>query len=325
MDVEQLQEHRQKIFDHYMWSDYSVDQFDCQELKDLKRSLPGASEWLEKLSERENNYISARTVAGGKQVLFGSLLYTIKKKIGDEGVESQFYFYVEEKTLITLNLDNGTRNMLHTKERLPLMEKADDAVSGLFIIARTLLHYFHIGMDEFELNLRKLEKGMEERNARTLMDRILNARFELLYWSNQFITFQELMHAANESFYELELEQRSTYYKLFYRMQRMDSLFIHYEKEIDTLISIDNATSSIRGNDIMKTLTIVTSVFTPATAVGAIWGMNFENLPWIKTPWGFAVVMGATLASMAGMYIWMYVKGWTGDILKIKSDKVKSK
>lgn len=318
--------HDIKIFDHFQWRNYNnITDLDCEELKELRKILPGATEWLDKLPNLETNYISARTVAGGKQVLFGSTLYTIKKGIGEEGIESQFYFYVEPQTLVTLNIDEGTRQMLYTNERLMVLSEAEDAVSGLFVIARTLLHYFHIGMDEFELDLRKLEKSMEERNARTLMDKILIARFELLFWSNQFITFQELMHAANEAFYELDLEKRKTYKKLHYRMERMNSLFTHYEKEIDTLISIDDASSSIRGNDIMKTLTIVTSVFTPATAVGAIWGMNFENLPWIKTSWGFTVTMGATLLSMVSMYIWMYMKGWTGDILRIKTKKALKK
>ncbi|WP_454193695.1 magnesium transporter CorA family protein [Paenibacillus sp. Marseille-Q7038] len=327
MEEHELKEmgHDLKTFDHFQWRNYNVTDLGCDELKELGDILPGATEWLSKLPNLETNYISARTVAGGKQVLFGSILYTIKKNIGGEGIESQFYFYVEPGALVTLNIDEGTRQMLYSRERLLVLSKADDAVSGLFIMARTLLHYFHIGMDEFELNLRKLEKSMEEQNARTLMDKILNARFELLFWSNQFISFQELMHAANEAFYELDLEKRLTYKKLYYRMKRMDSLFKHYEKEIDTLISIDDASSSIRGNDIMKTLTIVTSVFTPATAVGAIWGMNFENLPWITTSWGFTVTITVTLLSMVSMYLWMYFKGWTGDILKIKSGKAQKK
>lgn len=98
-------------------------------------------------------------------------------------------------------------------------------------------------------------------------------------------------------------------------MERMEVLFERYEKEIDTMISMDNAISGFRGNEIMKTLTIVTTVFTPVMAVGAIWGMNFENLPWIQTRLGFTGVMLGTLLITAGMYYWMYLKGWTGDLL----------
>ncbi|MFD1137372.1 magnesium transporter CorA family protein [Paenibacillus urinalis] len=315
MDQLNLQEVR--LYEEWVWQDYEVSEFDCEELNRLKEEIPSTAEWLTKLPEIQTNYISVRTI-GGKNVLFGSLLYSIKKNLDDEQQSHQFYFYVDPSHLITVNIDKHTREALLADERKRMFEEAEDAVSGMFIVARALLHYFHIGLDKFEINLRSLEESMEKRNARTLMDKILSARFELLFWSNQFISFQELLHASNEAFHFLSIEERTTYKQLTYRMKRMDSLFRHYEDEIDTLISIDNAASSIRGNDIMKTLTIVTAVFTPATAVGAIWGMNFENLPWIKTPWGFTVVTAAILISMAGMYIWMFMKGWTGDILKIK-------
>ncbi|PQP86705.1 CorA family divalent cation transporter, partial [Paenibacillus sp. AR247] len=76
-------------------------------------------------------------------------------------------------------------------------------------------------------------------------------------------------------------------------------------------------------NEIMKTLTILTAIFTPATVAGAIWGMNFENLPGIKVPWGFVGIMLITFLSTAIMYLWMHRKGWTGDLLKVKSKKSK--
>ena len=101
----------------------------------------------------------------------------------------------------------------------------------------------------------------------------------------------------------------------------MERLFSHYEKEIDTLISIDNAISGVRGNEIMKTLTIVTAVFIPATAAGAIWGMNFENLPFIDKSWGVVLVLVVIILSMISMYVWLMMKGWTGDLLKVKSSQ----
>ena len=74
-----------------------------------------------------------------------------------------------------------------------MLDRCENAADGMFVLARAVLHYFHTGMDKFEINLRKLEEDMEKRNARTLMDSILNARFELLYWSNMFIPFSELV------------------------------------------------------------------------------------------------------------------------------------
>ena len=64
--------------------------------------------------------------------------------------------------------------------------------------------------------------------------------------------------------------------RMEFKLDRIQSLLSHYAMEIDTLLMMDDAISNFRGNDIMKTLTIFTALFTPAAVVGGIWGMNFK-------------------------------------------------
>ncbi|QYK69312.1 MULTISPECIES: magnesium transporter CorA family protein [Paenibacillus] len=297
------------------WWDISAGNWQDSVIQHLKEKLPEASEWLDKVEDIPSSFISVRFPDGNQSLMYGSLIYSVQEEIDSQRNCNKFYFLVLNQKLVTLNLDQNTREIMHTAERQKMLEQCEDAADGMFVLARAVLHYFHTGMDKFEINLRRLEEDMEKRNARTLMDSILNARFELLYWSNMFIPFSELVTASREAYLD-KLEENRFFKQLLYRVTRMEGLFLHYEKEIDTLISIDDAISAFRGNEITKTLTIVTAVFTPATVVGAIWGMNFENLPWIKTGWGFTTVIIATLLSMAGMYGWLMMKGWTGDLLK---------
>jgi hypothetical protein len=86
---------------------------------------------------------------------------------------------------------------------------------------------------------------------------------------------------------------------------------------------MDDAISSFRGNDIMKTLTIFTVLFLPATVIGALWGMNFQFLPWSKQDWGFGVMCGGIGIITVGIYFWLWRKGWTGDLLVKKRQKLK--
>ncbi|OVE62950.1 magnesium transporter, partial [Chryseobacterium mucoviscidosis] len=90
-------------------------------------------------------------------------------------------------------------------------------------------------MDQFEHNLRLVEKDMRTRNRRSLMDNILSSRFELLEWSNLFIPFQELIAAAKEG-YHGELDASRSFQQLLHRVERMERLIYHYEREIDTLV-----------------------------------------------------------------------------------------
>lgn len=306
----------------WKWWDIVVEDWTDPVIAELKIKLPEAEDWVDKVQKLKTSFISVRFPDGTHPLICGTLLYSVKEEIDSQRNCNQFHFFIVEDTLVTLNLDDHTRSIMHSVERSRMLHQCNTAADGMFVLARAVLHYFHTGMDRFEINLRKLEEGMSKHNARTLMESILNARFELLYWSNLFIPFSELATASREAFL-YSLEENRFFQQLHHRINRMEKLFRHYEKEIDTLISVDTAISSFRGNEITKTLTIVTSVFTPATTVGAIWGMNFENLPWIQTGWGFAIVTAITLLSMEGMYIWLHMKGWTGDLLQTTKNSKK--
>lgn len=302
----------------WTWYDVRTDNWQSTWIGELRTRYPYTAEWFDRASMlKERNYLSVRFKDGVEPVIMGTMLYKVTDD-ADHYKSEQFYFYTDDQVLITINLDDHTRSVMAKSERASMLHQCQKPADGMFVLARAILHYYHAGMDQFEHNLRLVESDMRTRNRKSLMDSILTSRFELLEWSNLFIPFQELIAAAKEG-YHGELDSSRSFQQLLHRVERMEKLIHHYEREIDTLVSIDDAISAFRGNEIMKTLTIFTVVLTPATVVGAIWGMNFENLPAIKTFWGFTVVSGFTLLWTGGMYLWMRAKGWTGDLLQVKS------
>lgn len=306
----------------WKWHDLVVEDWSSSsvELEQLRMNVLGTAEWLDIVPEVKGSYISVRFPNGVDPVIFGTMMYSVNSTINSDRSYQQYHYFVNQDTLITINIDDDTWDVLNEVDRMTMFQQCEDATDGLFVLTRTVLHYLHQGMDQFENNLRELERLMEKSNRRNLMDQILTARFELLYWNNLFISFQELGVAANEAFHD-KLENNKFYQQLYFRVERIDRLFKHYSNEIDTLISIDNAVSSYRGNEIMKTLTIITAIFMPATVLGAIWGMNFDWIPLSKASWGFMGICLFISLSTAGMYLWMVKKGWTGDLLKGKSNK----
>lgn len=296
------------------WWDVQLESSSDPRLAQLSQLAPEAEIWVDMLPDMDVDFLTVRFPDGREPVMFGALQYSTKERLKSTRGCHHFYFFISKQRLITLNLDEQTKLTMLGHERRQMMNECKHGMDGMFVLIRTLLHYFHDGLDQFAKNLRELEELMHKHNRRTLMDRIVEARFELLYWSNLFAPFRELLSASREACLK-ELDDNPFFLRLLYRMERMEVLFERYEKEIDTMISMDNAISGFRGNEIMKTLTIVTTVFTPVMAVGAVWGMNFENLPWIQSRLGFTGVMLGTLLITAGMYYWMYLKGWTGDLL----------
>jgi len=81
---------------------------------------------------------------------------------------------------------------------------------------------------------------------------------------------------------------------------------------LDTYLSVINN----RMNDIMKTLTIITTLFMPISFVTGFFGMNFfqpvaEALkPWADLP-VFAIAMAIFILTPVAMFFWIRKRGWT--------------
>ena len=58
-----------------------------------------------------------------------------------------------------------------------------------------------------------------------------------------------------------------------------------------------------RTNEIMRTLTTITAIFMPLTLITGIFGMNFESIPGLHSPFGFWLTMAAMLVIVLTMLV----------------------
>lgn len=63
-------------------------------------------------------------------------------------------------------------------------------------------------------------------------------------------------------------------------------------------------------NEIMKTLTIIATIFIPLTFIAGIYGMNFAHMPELNWPWGYYGALGAIGLVTGGMVFYFKKKGW---------------
>ena len=70
---------------------------------------------------------------------------------------------------------------------------------------------------------------------------------------------------------------------------------------------------SNRMNQVMKTLTILTSIFAPLTFIAGIYGMNFDFMPELKWRFGYFIVLVAMLIVACLQSYWLWKRGWFQD------------
>lgn len=67
---------------------------------------------------------------------------------------------------------------------------------------------------------------------------------------------------------------------------------------------------NIRTNDIMKVLTIVSTIFVPLTFISSLYGMNFDYMPELHSVWGYPIVLIIMLCMASGMLLFFRNKKW---------------
>jgi magnesium transporter len=103
----------------------------------------------------------------------------------------------------------------------------------------------------------------------------------------------------------------------FYYFSNLKSACISALEEIDANKQILDGMSNLfyaaqgqRMNEIMKMLTVVSSLFIPLTFIVGVYGMNFEFMPELKWKSGYFVVWGVMLLLILGLMIYFTKKGW---------------
>jgi magnesium transporter len=91
---------------------------------------------------------------------------------------------------------------------------------------------------------------------------------------------------------------------------RIMDLVESYRDLTASMLELYLSSVSQRTNEIMRVLTVISAIFIPLTFVVGIYGMNFENMPELKQPYGYFVCL-AIMAVIAGFQIAFFKrKGW---------------
>ena len=79
---------------------------------------------------------------------------------------------------------------------------------------------------------------------------------------------------------------------------------------LEGMANLYYAAQGQRRKEIMRVLTVVSSIFIPLTFIVGIYGMNFEYMPALKYPYGYYSVIAFMIALGIGLVILFNKRGW---------------
>jgi magnesium transporter len=163
----------------------------------------------------------------------------------------------------------------------------------LFFILETLISNYKEKYEEMVLMENMLDRA-------TKMEPTPEFMFEVENKKALIQQFKKASHGLRDIVTRLErVEVKGFHTKYFSELrEQINGLTNDIDSDTQELESQINLFFSIQGhrlNEVMKTLTIFSVIFIPLTFLAGIYGMNFENIPELKWPYGYFILLGLML------------------------------
>lgn len=180
-----------------------------------------------------------------------------------------------------------------------------------YTLLDTIVDYYFIVLDYMDTQLEALEEELIKKSTSTTLLEIQHTKRDMIILRKSAWPVRELISRLQQTDTPLISPTTQVYLRDVYDhiIQIID--IIEGLRDIaGGLIDIYLSTINIRTNDIMKVLTIVSTIFVPLTFIASIYGMNFDFIPELHYRFAYPLVLTSMLVIAIGMLIYFRRKGW---------------
>lgn len=179
------------------------------------------------------------------------------------------------------------------------------------IIVDQIVDQYAPVMEYFDEVLEEAENRILANNDSELLIQILGLK-KAMQRFKRITTYQrEILNRLARGEFELVSTEEMVYYRNVYdHLVRIVDVAESYRDIINGLVDAHLSVMSNRMNQIMKVLTMMSTVFLPLTLITGVYGMNFEFMPELHWKYGYLMVW-VMLGSVFGTMLFFFKrKGW---------------
>ena len=245
-------------------------------------------------------------------VMFVIKAFAFDRATLDLSIE-QVSIYLTRGTVLTFQEDAGdlfksVRKRLETCTGRIRSRGADYLAYAL--VDNVVDKYFTV-IDQIEEELDKLEETIMGSPGIDTKSRIHDLRLSLLTLRKSISPMRELMNRFGDSESELISADTQVYVRdLRDHVIQITDLIETYRDVTNGLYDLYVSEISFRMNSVMQTLTIVSTIFIPLSFLVGVYGMNWENMPELRTRYGYFVLWGVMISVILGMLGWFRSRRW---------------
>jgi magnesium transporter len=141
--------------------------------------------------------------------------------------------------------------------------------------------------------------------------RIQSLRNDLLFIRKAVWPLREVLGSLERGYSEIFKPETQLFIRDVYdhAIQIIDTVET-YREMVGSLMDIYLSSVSNRMNEVMKVLTIISTIFIPLTFLAGLEGMNFKYMPELEWEYGYPLLLAIMLSVMLGMLRFFRSKKW---------------
>ena len=166
-------------------------------------------------------------------------------------------------------------------------------------------------ISKIENRLDEIEETDSYTSGSKIMDEVFDLRSDLLKLRRGLLPMRELIHRFLVSRRVEMTDNDRKYFHDIYDDLVQQTEIIEANRELASDIRENFMTyNSLKSNNIMMTLTVISTIFLPLTFIVGLYGMNFKNMPELEWQYGYFIVVAIMFGIAFGM-LWIFKKkGW---------------
>ena len=181
----------------------------------------------------------------------------------------------------------------------------------LFTIIDLIVDHYFTVMEEIGESIEEIEEELITSPGQACQEAIYKIKRRLGYVKKTIWPVREILNQIHRSDHELINDETRMYFRNNYD---------HTIQIIETIESLRDLTSgmmdlylstvSYKMNEVMKVLTIFSTIFIPLSFFAGVYGMNFKNIPELEVEYGYIIFWGIMIVITAMMLIYFRRKKW---------------
>lgn len=242
------------------------------------------------------------------------IAHMVRPKPDEMGfVSEQISFILGKNYLLTFQEDsedclNSVRDRIKANKGKVRKKGADYL---MYLLLDSIIDYYFPVLEDYGERIEDLEDQIVSHPENRTLEEIYTIRRELLalrrlLWPLRNVTDLLIRGRSTLIDDEVQIYFRDCYDHVIQLLDILET----YRELASSLMDVYLSSMSNKMNEVMKLLTVISTIFIPLTFIAGIYGMNFERMPELGWSWGYFACLGLMGFIALSLLYFFWRRGW---------------